>query len=435
MAFLSDTKWKGFKGAARKITEEEIAQEAKALGVTWAQLHGIMEVEAGFRRPGDGFDKEGRPKMLFEPHKFYAALKIRNPARLQEAVRKDLARPSQPPRSWYGNKSYWRLVQAIEIEEVSGLLACSWGFGQVLGSNWKAAGFKNVQDMVAQCMDSERAHLKAMCGFIKSNGLVRAIKTGNAAAFARGYNGRNYAAGGYHTKIANAWAKWRRMPFPQASGARLVAVEPKEVEVMKSNKPTIAEAAEALPPELQPKSRASSTTNIASGVAALFTLIGMVVAGLWPNQSGTWEHWAGIALPFVVSLIGSLVAIKGRSNALNPVSSATATELATIIERERAKAALEATETVERRVEDESDATRNNDDLPSDTIGKSEELEPQRLVDMPLSKLMEQLPELADHFRNILPALATLSVVGEMAERMSRSQQGPNEQLTPPPSI
>jgi hypothetical protein len=122
MIFLSDTKWNGFKGQAHPITEDEIARAARDLGVKWSRLHGVMEVEAAFRRPGDGFDHEGRPKMLFEPHHFYKALQIRKPSMLSVAIARDLARPSRPPMSWYGNRSYWRLVQAIELDEVSGLL-------------------------------------------------------------------------------------------------------------------------------------------------------------------------------------------------------------------------------------------------------------------------------------------------------------------------
>src|SRR5215213_5130295 len=114
---LSDTKWNGFVGERKPITEEDIALAARKIGVKWSRLHGVMEVEAAFKKPGDGFDAVGRPKMLYEPHKFYAALKIRAPDKLALAVSKDLARPSRPPVTWYGRRSYWRLIQALEIDE------------------------------------------------------------------------------------------------------------------------------------------------------------------------------------------------------------------------------------------------------------------------------------------------------------------------------
>src|SRR5215213_3188774 len=173
---LSDRKWNGFRGRAERITDEQIARAAKSLPVKWSRLRGLMEVEASFRNPGDGFDKVGRPKMAFEPHYFFRALKIRKPAVLARATQVGLARSSAPPLSWYGQTpAYARLVDALEFEEVSALLSCSWGFGQVMGTNWKIAGFVSVEDMVRRCMDSEEAHLLAMCGYIRKTGLVKAI--------------------------------------------------------------------------------------------------------------------------------------------------------------------------------------------------------------------------------------------------------------------
>jgi hypothetical protein len=318
MIFLSDTKWNGFKGQAHPITEDEIARAARELGVKWSRLHGIMEVEAAFRRPGDGFDHEGRPKMLFEPHHFYKALQIRKPSMLSVAIARDLARPSRPPMSWYGNRSYWRLVQAIELDEVSGLLACSWGFGQVLGSNWRMAGFRSVEDMVRRCMDAEAAHLQAMCGYIKSAKLVPAIVRGDAAAFARGYNG----AGGvfaYAPKIAAAWRRWERIPFVAAKASADRDASP--LEQTENPMPPSAQG-QGLAPEL-PDSKAPIETKRIQGLAvAAIGVLGGAIAKKWfPASDNEFQsflvNYGGeitAALGVIWSWIGSrtaATAIKG----------------------------------------------------------------------------------------------------------------------------
>lgn len=317
---LSDSKFHGFVGEARPITENEIAAAAKAMGVKWSRLHGVMEVEASFTRPGQGFDRFKRPKMLFEPHHFYRALRIRKPGSLAPAVSMDLARTGQPPHSWYGRKSYARLVKALELDETSALLACSWGFGQVMGFNWKIAGFSSVQDMVFQCMDSEAAHLQAMCGYIRHvPACLNGLRTGNAASFAKGYNGANYAAGGYHTKIAVAWRKWERMPFPR-TGADAVGAENIQPEEDRAMPESVVRDGETLPADLQPKPQLSSTAIQGTLVSAVFKMIGFVVAAKYPNLQGTWEQWALLMTPFAVSLVGDVMAYVGTLGRTAPIA-------------------------------------------------------------------------------------------------------------------
>ena len=85
-----------------------------------------------------------------------------------------------------------------------------------MGFNHKLAGFATVEAFVAAMRTNEGAHLAAFCSFIKSAGLVDELRQisnvhASCAPFARGYNGKSYAANEYHVKIARAHDKYARL--------------------------------------------------------------------------------------------------------------------------------------------------------------------------------------------------------------------------------
>lgn len=87
--------------------------------------------------------------------------------------------------------------------------AASWGLFQVLGSNYKAAGFPTVQEFVrAHVEGGERSHLEAALRFMAVNGLIEKLRRGDWRGFARGYNGRDYEKNAYHVKLQKAIEKY-----------------------------------------------------------------------------------------------------------------------------------------------------------------------------------------------------------------------------------
>ena len=54
----------GFKGAATPLADIDLPRIGAMVGVGEDELHAIIDVESS----GSGFDRLGRPKMLFEPH-------------------------------------------------------------------------------------------------------------------------------------------------------------------------------------------------------------------------------------------------------------------------------------------------------------------------------------------------------------------------------
>ena len=51
-----------------------------------------------------------------------------------------------------------------------------------------------------------------MINFIRSNNLASALRRHDWKAFARGYNGPDYAKNSYDVRLARSYDKWRRIP-------------------------------------------------------------------------------------------------------------------------------------------------------------------------------------------------------------------------------
>lgn len=194
----------GFVGKATPLADIDLPRIGHTIGVGEDEIHAVMEVEAS----GGGFDRLKRPKMLFEPHVFYRNLAG---AERTRATSLGLAYAAWKPGA-YPSDSYPRLMQAMAINETAALKASSWGLGQILAENHRAAGYATPQAMVlAFCNGGEAEHLAAMVRFIVANGLDDELRRHDWAGFARGYNGAQYAKHGYDKKLAAAFAKWSRI--------------------------------------------------------------------------------------------------------------------------------------------------------------------------------------------------------------------------------
>ena len=194
----------GFVCAAVRLTDYDLPRIGHSIGVGEDEIHTVMEVEAS----GGGFDRLKRPKMLFEPHVFWRNLAG---AERTRAASLGLAYAAWKPGA-YPSDSYPRLMQAMAINETAALKASSWGLGQILAENHRAAGYATPQAMVlAFCNGGEAEHLAAMVRFIVTNGLDDDLRWHDWAGFAKGYNGAQYAKHGYDKKLAAAFAKWSRI--------------------------------------------------------------------------------------------------------------------------------------------------------------------------------------------------------------------------------
>ncbi len=187
-----------FVGRAVKLNEEDYQTAADKIGCQVAAVKAVVEVEAA----GSGFFKDDRPKILFESRWFHKLTDGQ-----YDTSHPDLSTP-QWVRNYYGGpREYERLIAAMTLNRDAALQSASWGMFQIMGINYKLAGFKNVEDFVKAMVDSEGSHLQAFVGFVINSRLDDELRDLRWADFARGYNGPGYKQNHYDEKLAAAFSK------------------------------------------------------------------------------------------------------------------------------------------------------------------------------------------------------------------------------------
>jgi hypothetical protein len=189
---------------AAALTEDDFQRVADELGVAPSIIKAVRKVEA----PRGPFDNQGRPSILYEKHVF-----ARNtvPKGKFNASNPVLSAASWQPGT-YGafSAQYGKLADACALDPEAAFRACSWGAFQVLGENAASIGYASAFDMALALTESEAAHLDCFVRFIRSKGLVPALKAArpgdpaSCVAFVKGYNGKGYAQNQYHIKLAQA---------------------------------------------------------------------------------------------------------------------------------------------------------------------------------------------------------------------------------------
>lgn len=192
-----------FQGRAETIDREDAGpyiEAAEDLGCELAAIQAVAEVEsrgAPFLSAPDN-----RPKILYERHIFSRLTGRRFDGNHAEVS-------NRKPGGYEGGAAeYPRLEQAIALDRQAALKSASWGKFQIMGFNCKTCGFQDVEDFVEAMCDSEEAHLQAFVGFVQANKLDRALRARDWRAFAKGYNGPNFAKNKYDTKMASAYKKY-----------------------------------------------------------------------------------------------------------------------------------------------------------------------------------------------------------------------------------
>lgn len=221
-----------FKGKAKRLDDIDLPKLGARIGVGEDELHAFIDVETR----GTGFDDQGRPRILFERHIFHKYL--------TPEQRKQAGPLANPKPGGYGKESeqYDKLAAAMKVNKKAAMYACSWGLGQIMGFNHKLAGYATVDDMVLHFMDDEENQLNAAVTFIINANLDEHLANHNWHAFAEGYNGPKQEVNNYEGKLAQAYAKWKRIKdTPWSPGA----VEPPK------QTPSQPEDVEDLPEETQ----------------------------------------------------------------------------------------------------------------------------------------------------------------------------------------
>jgi RHS repeat-associated protein len=178
-------------------TPAALSAAATKLGVSIASVRAVYKVETG----GNAFRDNGDAKILFERHYFHN----------YTDGKYDNTNPeiSNAKRGGYGKYSeqIGKLNTAVSLDEGAGYKSASYGGFQIMGANFKEAGFDTVKEFASTMMSKdEDKHLTAFVSFIMSNDkLLKALQDGNWAAFAKIYNGPSYKDNDYDTKLKTAY--------------------------------------------------------------------------------------------------------------------------------------------------------------------------------------------------------------------------------------
>jgi len=184
---------------SKLLNEDDYQQAADLLKCDIAAIKAVAEVESR----GAGFLPDGRPKILFERHKFRSFTGGK-----YDATNPDISNKKPGGYGAGGTHQWDRFNVAAALDQTAAIKACSWGKFQVMGFNFEVCGFASVDDFFAAMQKSEGEHLKAFCNFIAGNNLGGALRNHQWATVAAGYNGADYKINQYDTKLAAAYKKY-----------------------------------------------------------------------------------------------------------------------------------------------------------------------------------------------------------------------------------
>jgi len=182
---------------APAVTTLEMQAFADRLGCSLRQIAAVGAVESA----GSGFDRYGRPKLLFERHLFHRMTNGRwTPAPF-----------SQPDYGGYSEDSWAKLGSAAACNPDPAFSSASWGAFQVLGSHWQKLGYTSAFDLAHSCVANMAGHYELLCRYIEVFGLKTALRklsrtAADCAEFARLYNGPDFRRNRYDAKLAGAMA-------------------------------------------------------------------------------------------------------------------------------------------------------------------------------------------------------------------------------------
>ncbi len=208
-----------FKGD--KISDTDWTNAANRLGCEKEVIMAIGFQESGkLSAMGIGaFDKQNRPTILFERHKFrfytngiYDAESpdLSSTRAYVSGTAKDKNNVQFDDGNHYGLFSwqYKKLAKAYKLDSNAALMACSWGKFQIMGFHFKVCGFSTVEAFVHASCISEREHLQALEAFLESKKLNAALYNKDWAAIAFGYNGSGYRKNNYDVELKAGYEKF-----------------------------------------------------------------------------------------------------------------------------------------------------------------------------------------------------------------------------------
>lgn len=202
-----------------RLTEDDYREVAERLGVETAAIKAVVDIEAG--RAHQGFFAPGKPIINFDLTMFrrFARKRGINLSRYSGSHSIVFSRPNARRHGSTQAAQQARLKAARSINELTAIEGTFWGMFQIGGFNWKLCGCDDIHDFVKKMSTSERAQLDLFAEFIHRQGLDKYLRNKNWAAFASRYNGPSYASRGYHTRMASAYARHKKLESVKEAAA------------------------------------------------------------------------------------------------------------------------------------------------------------------------------------------------------------------------
>ena len=177
------------------IVDSDYEEAAKRIGCEVAAIKAVAISETGNTGSYYQFENwDSVPAVLFERHYFH---------RLTGGVY-DQSNPtiSNSSNGGYGKYTaqYKKLLEAYALNRSAALKSASWGKFQIMGENFRNAGYSSVEDFVYSISISEKNHLRAFVSFILASSILKkAIIEKDWLTLAVTYNGP--AQDGYSEKM------------------------------------------------------------------------------------------------------------------------------------------------------------------------------------------------------------------------------------------
>ncbi len=220
-----------------KATITDLYEAASAARIPFQLAYGIRQNES--KHIGEGWLPDGTLISLFECHWF---------SRLTNR-KYDTTHPDISNEDRYGTKSnklkygkysqqLARITKAASLNEEAALQSASWGLFQIMGFNFKQAGYNSVYEMIEDYKKGEVQQIKSFCKYIKNDpNILKFYLKGNIARVSEIYNGSDYRANNYDTKlvanIKEAEQKYPEYCVPKKS--EMIVVPTESVKVGEDN--------------------------------------------------------------------------------------------------------------------------------------------------------------------------------------------------------
>lgn len=184
-----------------RLTDADFKLVADELDIEVAAMKAVVIIEAGEKM--EGFAAPGIPIVNFDASMWKKfGTKGSGKGDPNATVPKGI--------SGHALKEWTQLTNARKKNVDGANMSTFWGMFQIGGFNYKKCDCNSVGEFVERMSYSELEQLELFARFITNSGMVNDIKNKNWAAFARKYNGPNYAKRGYHTKMARAYQKFKK---------------------------------------------------------------------------------------------------------------------------------------------------------------------------------------------------------------------------------